>query len=307
MIPLSLIAALLLEQWRPLASRRHLRAWVSSYAQSFPHRFNAGEHAHGRIAWLIAVLLPLLVTAALSWLLHVIHPVFSWMFCVLVLYLTMGFRQFSHYFTDIHKALSDGDLDRARVLLSEWRGIPSHELNAEEVTRVALEQALLAAHHHVFGVMVWFAFTMLIGLGPAGAVLYRLSLVLREAWRQEGDAFGAFTQQASYWIDWLPLRLTAITFAIVGNFEDTIYCWRSQAQTWFDPEAGIVLAAGAGALGVRLGGAIPQDGHLFDRPELGAGDEADTDFMQSMVGLAWRALAFWMVLLLLLSLARLIG
>ena len=70
---------------------------------------------------------------------------------------------------------------------------------------------------------------------------------------------------------------------------------------------GIVLASGAGALGVRLGLPIPQGGLPLDRPELGIGDEADADFMQSTVGLVWRALVFWMVLLLLLGLASLAG
>ena len=307
----SLIAALLLEQLHPLASRKYLFAWLSGYVHFFQQHFNAGEHKHGKIAWLIAVLLPLFGSATLYWLLHGVSPLLAWAFCVLVLYLTMGFRQFSHYFTDIHKALREDDLDKARGLLSAWRGAPCHELNSGEVARVTIEEALLASHHHVFGVMVWFVITMLLGLGPAGAVLYRLALFLNARWGKRDDdefgEFGEFAQQAYHAMEWLPLRLTAITFAIVGDFEDTVYCWRTQAQGWPDPEAGIVLSSGAGALGVRLGQPIPQGGLPFDRPDLGIGDEADADFMQSTVGLVWRALVFWMVLLLLLWLATLVG
>ncbi|MGA8148494.1 MAG: CobD/CbiB family protein [Gallionellaceae bacterium] len=308
---LSLIAALLLEQLHPLASRKYLYAWLGSYVDFFQQHFNAGEHKHGKIAWLIAVLLPLLGSAGLYWLLHRIHPVFAWAFCVLVLYLTMGFRQVSHYFTGIHQTLRDENLEKARSLLSAWRGAPCHELNAQEVARVTIEEALLASHHYVFGVLFWFVITMLLGLGPAGAVLYRMALFLNARWGKQDEAelgrFGEFARQAYHWIEWLPLRLTAITFAIVGDFEDTVYCWRTQAQSWPDPEAGIVLASGAGALGVRLGQPIPQGGLPLDRPEMGVGDEADADFMQSTVGLVWRALAFWMVLLLLLGLATLVG
>mgnify|MGYP003385077116 CR=1 FL=1 len=308
---LSLIAALLLEQLHPLASRKNLYAWLESYVNFFQQYFNAGEHKHGKIAWLLVVLLPLFVSAALYWLLYNVNPVFAWAFCVLVLYLTMGFRQFSHYFTAIHQALRDDDLEKARSLLSSWRGTPSHELNAEEVARVTIEEALLASYRHVFGVMVWFVISMLLGLGPAGAVLFRLAQFLDARWgNQDGSEFGefgVFARQTYRWIAWLPLRLTAITFAIVGDFEDTVYCWRTQAQAWPDPEAGILLASGAGALGVRLGQPIPQDGLPLDRPELGIGDEADADFMQSAVGLVWRALVFWMILLLLLGLATLVG
>jgi len=307
----SLIAALLLEQLHPLGSRKNLLEWLNSYVHFFQHHFNAGEHKHGKIAWLIAVLVPLFGSAALFWLLYRVSPVFAWAFNVLVLYLTMGFRQFSHNFTDIHRALRDNDLEKARSLLSTWSGMPCHELNAEEVARVTIEEALLASYHHVFGVMAWFVLTMLLGMGPSGAVLYRLALLLNSRWGKAEDAefgqFGEFARQAHYWIDWLPLRLTAITFAIVGDFEDTVYCWRTQAQSWPDPEAGILLSSGAGAIGVRLGLPIPQGGLPLDRPELGIGDEADADFMQSTVGLVWRALVFWMILLLLLGLATLVG
>ncbi|OGS93196.1 MAG: threonine-phosphate decarboxylase [Gallionellales bacterium RBG_16_56_9] len=307
----ALIAALLLEQLHPLSSRKYLYGWLSSYVHFFQHYFNAGQHKHGKIAWLLAVL-PLLVgVAVLSWLLYRAHPVFAWAFNVLVLYLTMGFRQFSHYFTDIHQALRDGQLNEARGLLSKWRGIPSHELNAEEVARVTIEEALLASHRNVFGVIVWFVLFSAAGLGgAAGALLYRLGQFLHKHWGEDESElgeFGEFARQAFYLLEWLPIRMTAATFAIVGDFEDTVYCWRTQAASWPDSEAGILLASGAGALGVRLGMPIPQGGLPQDRPELGIGDEADTDFMQSTIGLVWRSVVFWLILLLLLTLASLLG
>jgi adenosylcobinamide-phosphate synthase len=304
---LSLIFALLLEQLRPLSSRKYLHAWLSRYVDFFQRNFNAGESKHGQIAWILAVALPLLAAALLYWLLAQQHPVFAWAFCVLVLYLTMGFRQFSHYFTDIHKALRNNDLPQARSLLSAWRGVPCDELSSEEVIRVTIEEALLATHRNVFAVVVWFVIFLQLGLGPGGAILYRLARFLNTHWGQKDNAelgdFGKFAAQLYHWIEWLPVRLTATTFAIVGNFEDAIYCWRNQSASWPDPEAGIVLASGAGALGVRLGMPVAQFDMAVERPELGTGDAADVDFMQSAVGLVWRALVFWLIMLLLLSLA----
>jgi adenosylcobinamide-phosphate synthase len=308
----ALIFAFLLEQLHPLSSRKYLYGWLSGYVQFFQHQFNAGEHQHGRIAWLVAVL-PLVAGAVVAYsLLYRVHPILAWAFNVLVLYLTMGFRQFSHYFTDIHMALRAEKLDEARELLTLWRGKPSHELSAEEVARVTIEQALIASHRNVFGVIVWFVLFSVLGLGgAAGALLYRLGQFLRTHWggdeKPEPDKFGRFARQAFYILEWLPIRLTAMTFAIVGNFEDTIYCWRTQAKSWPDSEAGILLASGAGALGELLGKPIPQDGMLEDREELGTGEDADTDFMQSAVGLVWRSVVFWMILLLLMTLASLLS
>ena len=175
---LSLIAAFLLEQVHPLASRKYLFIWMDSYAEFFQHHLNAGAHKHGKIAWLVAMILPLLLVSATYWLLMSIQPVLAWLGCVLVLYLTVGFRRSSHFFTDIHKALRKRDLGAAQALLSRWCGKSCHEMSEEEVVRVTIEQALLASHRNVFGVVTWFVFFMAIGLGPVGAILYRLGLFL---------------------------------------------------------------------------------------------------------------------------------
>jgi cobalamin biosynthesis protein CobD/CbiB len=105
----------------------------------------------------------------------------------------------------------------------------------------------------------------------------------------------------------LPLRATASAFAIVGDFEDAVYCWRTQAGQARDRDLGIVLASGAGALGVQLGTPVTEGVEVAGGLELGLGDPADADFMQSAVGLVWRATVLWMLLLFLLGLASLVG
>lgn len=318
----ALITVLLLEQIHPLSSRKYLFGLLTGYVKFFRQHLNAGQQRHGTLTWSLAVLPVLAGVIVLYQLLYRVNPVFAWAFNVLVLYLTMGFRQFSHYFTDIHQALRAGRLDEARRLLSDWRGVPSHECNSEEVARLTIEQALIASHRTVFGVIVWFVLFSTVGLGgAAGALLYRLGQFLRWHLLEKDEAepeglvdgekgrgeFGGFSRLAFYFLDWLPVRLTAITFAIVGNFEDTIYCWRTQAKSWPEAEMGILLSSGAGAMGVRLGMPIKQRGLLLDRPELGIGDDADTDFMQSTVGLVWRSVVFWLILLMLLTLSNLLG
>jgi len=310
---LALIAALLLEQLHPLSTRKYLSSCLASYVSFFSNHFNAGQHEHGKVAWLLAVFPLITCAVVLYWVLHNIHPILAWALNLVVLYITMGFRQFSHYFTEIQVALRAGELDEARVLLSSWRGTPSHELNAEEVARVSIEQAFISSHQNVFGVIVWFVIFSVFGLGgAAGALLYRLGHYLR--WHLNGEVavgsmaestegFNHFAQQMVDVLEWLPVRMTAITFAIVGNFEDTIYCWRTQAESWPESETGVLLSSGAGSLGVRLGMTIPQGGVSIDRPELGTGDAADADYMQSTVGLVWRSLVFWLLLLLMMTLA----
>lgn len=299
---LSLIAALLIEQVRPLRQGNRVYLLFTRYAMSIERHFNGGQFRHGVIGWLLAVLPAVLVTFAVYLLLFRLSPWLAWLWNVTVLYLTMGFRQFSHYVTEIMEALRGGRLDVARDYLGKWRGESAAEFGANEIARVAIELGLISSHRHVFGTGACF-----IALGPAGAVLYRLAAMLVEKWGLRGDAefghFGRFAQRVFFWLDWLPSRLTAASFAIVGNFEDAVFCWRTQALLWAMPTHGVILASGAGAIGVRLGDTLHQHGSLQFRPEMGIGDEADVDYMQSAVGLIWRALVLWMFLLLLVTVA----
>lgn len=307
---LALIAALSLEQFFPLATRSRLSAWLQRYLRFFHSHFNAGEHLHGKIAWLLAVLPLLAIVSLAHWLLSGILPFLAWAFDVAILYLLMGFHQFSDHYLAIQRALRDEKLDEAERLLSVWRGVHTQGINAEEIARLSIEQALLVSQHRVFGVVVWFVLFSALGLaGSAGALLYRLALHLRAGWHDvlQDDPFSDFSQQACAVLEWLPTRMSAITFAIVGNFEDTLYCWRSQAHNWPDAEEGVLLASAAGSLGVRLGMDITQGKQRVQRPELGLGDDADPEAMQSATGLVWRSVVVWLIMLLMLSLANLLG
>ena len=303
---LSLLAALLLEQGSPLRRGNVVHGGFERYALFLEGELNGGGHRDGVIAWMLAVLPAVATAAAVFFVLDEVNPLAGLAWSVAVLHFTMGFRQFSHSFTEVQHALRDGALAPARERLGEWLGSSAAEFNAGEIARVAIEQGLLDSHRHVFGTVFWFA-----ALGPAGAVLYRVSAVLADAWGTRSDpeygAFGRFAAQAFHWLDWLPARATALSFAVVGDFEDAIYCWRTQAAAWALESHGILLASGGGALGVRLGAALHQHGTLQFRPELGVGEEADTDFMQSAIGLIWRALVLWMFLIFLVSLAHALG
>src|SRR5262249_54803977 len=149
--------------------------------------FNAGESHHGRIAWLIAVLLPVVGAAALYWAVAYMSWIGALLLNVAALYLTLGFRQFSHFFTDIQAAVREGEMDRAREVLGAGGGEPSAHRSREEVIRLTIEEALAASHRHVFAVLFWF---MLLP-GPSGAILYRLTVFVQRRWGGKGP-FGGF-------------------------------------------------------------------------------------------------------------------
>lgn len=303
----ALIVALVLEQLQPLSVETVTLNPLRRISDFLVDRFNDGRAGNGRVAWWVVILAFALGGTLVFYLLWNIHPLFAAAFNVVVLYVTMGFRWESHYFGDIQVALRMGELDRARSLLGEWRGRSHEDSSSEEVARLAIEQALLAAHRNVFGVVFWF----LLLPGPSGAILYRISRFFAEDWGDRAEpefgSFGRFARSAFEVIDWLPVRLTAASFSIVGNFEDAVFCWRSQAQQWADKAAGILIASGGGALGVRLGMPIQETGEVVERPEMGSGGDADADFMQSAIGLIWRSLVLCLLLLALVTIASWVG
>jgi len=296
---------LAIEQVKPLSGAR-VDALLAAYGRQLETWFNAGERHHGVAAWFVGVAVPTAIVLGLHIALVYFAPLLVLALSVGVLYLTVGFRQYSHFFTDIHLALRLGEIDRARSLLGEWRGVNSDRLSPGEVARLAIEQALLHSHRHVFAPLFLFVL-----FGPAGAVLYRLSLAFSRLWGEAGAAvpkdFGQFARQAQAVVDWLPQRATATAFAVVGDFEDAVYCWRTQAAVWPDATTGILLASGAGALGVRLGMPVQAGMEGDDRPILGTGDDADVDFMQSTIGLVWRTLVLGILLLALFWVASWVG
>ncbi len=301
---LSIIFALALEQLRPLGNRNRLLLQFTRYANYLERNLNAGEPRHGLLAWSLAILPPVLLSVALYYALYRLSPLLALAWNVAILYLTMGFRHFSSALTDITLALAEGRIHDARIVLSRWTGQPTSELEVNEISRLTIEQGVVDAYRHVFGTMFWFVILP----GPAGAVLYRFATMLYQKWgareAQFGDRFGLVARRVFDWLDWLPIRLTSASFAVMGDFEDAVYCWRAQAQAWGSYAYGILLASAAGAIGVKLGDPIRQDYTVKFRPELGVGDEADPDYLKRAVGLVWRTVVLWLLVILLLSVAR---
>ena len=315
---LSILCALLIEQFRPMRASHPVYAAIRSLAAWVESGFNAGQARNGRFGWFLMVAMLAVPAYVIHLIAASINPLVELAWNVLMAYFTIGFRHYSYHFSAIQMALLSGDEVKARTLLAEWTGLDTVGMEVSEVTRIAIEKALVTSHHSVFGVFLWF----LLPIGPAGAVLYRTAEYLARAWnepgRMGGEAFGQFANKVFYWIDWVPTRLTAVAFAVVGNFEDAVYAWRNFADRWENEAVGIILSAGSGALGVRLGNpaekavSIPQvdmaTGDLAGgEPEGMPGEEPTLRSLQSTVGLLWRATLLWLLLILLLSVAVWLG
>ena len=315
---IAILAALGLEQWRAFEWRASVERAFVRYVRTIERKFNGGTQQHGVLAAIVAIAPPVVGAAVVFWLADGVQWALGLAVNVVALYFLMGFRRFSHAISAIVAALQAGDLAAARRSLAAWRGGDAGDLGSSEIARLAIERGLVDAYRQVFAVLFWFVLLP----GPAGAVLYRAAALLADEWQgpqpgvepsplvQSRGAFGRPARVLLDLLDWVPVRLTALAFAVVGDFEDAIACWRTQAQRWSAHEGGlaigILLAAGGGALGVQLGGVLPTlVGDPDVRPELGIGEPVEPEVLPSAVGLVWRALVLWLLLIVLLTLANL--
>lgn len=298
-----LIGALALTYYRPHRKQDWLQEIFAPFAQLLERNFNGGNRLQGTTAWILMVLLPSVLVGGIYYLLLEINAVLGILFGVGVLYVTLRLSQFGPRAEEIIAALRTGNIDEARQLLAQWEKVDSDHFTLTQVAQVSVETVLSRAHYGLFAPIFW-----IVIFGPAGAVFYRLSHIATMEWQpQEVTPFNQLARKVFYWINWPPAFVTASSFAIVGDFEDAIYCWRSQAEGWADKAMGMILASGAGALGAKIGEPLPMNGILVFRPELGLGDAADADYLRSAVGLVWRVLVLMIGLLLLLTFAHWLG
>ena len=315
----SILFALIAEQYRPVTAghwiRRISARWLDWVAKEFGGKTEAGASPIGaRIACMVAFILPTFLVFVVYVTCMLTYPILGFLWNIFIAYLFFGFRQFSHSFTVVHEAIESHDLPAARNALGEWYG-PEYDvsdLSEADVISLALERAIIDSQHHVFGVLFWF----LMPMGPAGVVLYRLADTASQRWSERGDFnLSEAARHFFYVLDWIPARITAMGFAIVGNFEGAVYAWRHLTQKWSDSLSAVILAAGSGALGVRLGEPLsePDSDEALRMAEAGEpliyeiGLEPTERTMRSAIGLVWRLVIVWMALLLMLTIALWLG
>ena len=324
----SIFLALVIEQVRPLSGQHFLHNSLRKWAAWVARNVDAGRKTHGWLAWTVTVGAPSLLVLLVHWLLVLtVGWVFAVAWNVALLYATLGFRQFSHHFTDIRDALEEGNENRARELLAQWQQVDASALPRSEIVRHVIEHSVIDAHRHVFGVFFWYAVLSVIGLGPVGAVAYRVAEFTSRFWTTDSippqgapmvsRSLKQATVQAWQSLDWLPARATALSFAIVGSFEDAMDGWRNQAQKFPNDNDGVILAATSGAIHIQLGGASlkstqSDDGELdASTDNLGSsstpGRIPEVAHFAQVVGLVWRTVVMWLVLVALLTLANVLG
>ncbi|SDR97214.1 adenosylcobinamide-phosphate synthase [Halopseudomonas sabulinigri] len=292
LLPAALLAALL-DRLLGEPSRWHPLVGFGRWAQYLEQRLNRHNSIlRGALAWALAVL-PFTVLAywLASW------PVLGWVFAVLCLYVCLGGQSLTAHARPIAEALQRKDLPLARELVGRIVSRDTRQLSEEGIARATVESVLENGSDALFAALFWFLL-----LGAPGVVLYRLSNTLDAMWGYRTPRFLLFGRVAARMDDvlnYLPARLVALSYCLCGDAGSGWRSWRTQAAAWDSPNAGPVMAAGAGALQLQLGGAAVYHGESVTRPTLGLGAAPRAQDILRALQLVRRSLLVWLLLILL--------
>jgi adenosylcobinamide-phosphate synthase len=287
-VPLTALLAILLDRLLGETPRWHPLVGFGWLAQ----RVEASVYAASRLRGAMAVLLLVGGFALAAFLAHRSLGSWAWLLDVVLLYLAIGAASLGEHAAAVRHALDVGDLDAARRNVGRIVSRDTADMDETAVARATLESVLENGCDAVFGALFWFILA-----GAPGVVAYRLANTLDAMWGYKTDHYRYFGWAAARLDDllnWIPARLTALTYLALGKIGAAQRCWRSQAANWESPNAGPVMAAGAGALTVRLGGPAMYRGQLEFRPLLGEGREPMAADIPRAVALVQRGVWLWL-------------
>ncbi|MCL9844690.1 adenosylcobinamide-phosphate synthase CbiB [Ralstonia solanacearum] len=281
-------------RWHPLVGFGRMAAWIERGLNRRPAARGLSRVA-GLLAWSVAVLPCVAVTAWITARTPDATRLSAWIADIVALYFAVGARSLRDHIAPIAEALRGGDLPGARSLASRIVSRDLRDADEEAIARAAVESALENGSDAIFAPLFW----LVVG-GAPGVALYRLANTLDAMWGYRNARFGSFGWAAARIDDvlnWMPARLTAMSYALLGHTADALRCWRAQAPGWSSPNAGPVMASGAGSLRVQLGGLARYDGIDETRPPLGLGQPARAEDIRRALALVSRTLGLWLAVL----------
>ncbi len=285
----SLVVALLLDKLLGEPSRYHPLVGFGALAGAAEKFLYADSKLRGLLAMaLVLVPLTLLLILFQRWLDH-------WLVGVIVLYLALGWQSLMSHAQGVQEALSQSDIGLARKNLGFMVSRETRELDETSIAKGVVESVLENGNDAIFGAIFWFMVA-----GAPGVLVYRLVNTLDAMWGYRNGRylhFGWAAARLDDILNLLPARLSALSYALAGQYEVAMRCWKEQGWNWKSPNAGPVMAAGAGSLGLLLGGSENYHGQMQSRIKLGEGREPDVQSIVDAESLIQRSLLIWVLVI----------
>ena len=295
MTAVALLLGLLIDHFVGEAKRWHPLVGFGDAASILEKAANPSSDIEGKLrglfCWALMVLIPVM---AMSLVVSQLSGLALLVVNALVVYFVVGLKSLAEHGRNVAVPLLAGDLPAARQLIAMMVSRDTDMLTEQQVASAACESVLENGSDAIFAALFWFCL-----LGAPGAILYRGANTLDAMWGYKTDRYRSFGWAAARIDDvlnWLPARLTALSYSLVGNFSSGLKCARQQGGLTDSPNAGYVMAAGAGALGISMGGGAIYHGEQHQRPIFGVGPVAEAIDIERAIALVQRASVLWVLL-----------
>jgi adenosylcobinamide-phosphate synthase len=192
----------------------------------------------------------------------------------LATFVALGGTSLARLGNEMAALLSAGEIDGARALLPSLCGRDPSVLDRAGLTRAAVESIAENTSDAQVAPLLWAAVA-----GVPGVLVYRGANTLDAMIGNRSPRYRRFGWAAARLDDvlnYVPARvagaLVALCAPVVGGSPlAAVRAWRRDAARHPSPNAGVVEASFAGALGIRLGGPTQYAHELEIRPTLGDG------------------------------------
>jgi adenosylcobinamide-phosphate synthase len=199
------------------------------------------------------------------------YPVSATLLTAVVTWAVLGGRSLEREAVAVQELLEAGDLAGARQRVSRLVGRDTAKLSPNEVARAVIESVAENTSDAVVTSLVWGAVA-----GVPGLIAHRAANTLDAMVGHHNARYERFGWAAARFDDLLGLpgsRLCGCLAVALGREpRGAVRAWWRDARRHPSPNAGVVEACFAGALGVRLGGTNTYYGsRVENRASMGAG------------------------------------
>ena len=305
LISLSIIAALLLDsvfgepkRWHPLVGFGNTVSWLERKLNKFTHLHKRMAYLMGGIAWGLMVM-PFVV---LVWMISQLQfqnqseqMYFNFIIGIIFLTFSLGTKSLMQHARAVSQALAQQDIDLARKKAGMIVSRDTTQSDETALTKATIESVLENGSDAIFAAIFWFVL-----FGAPGVIFYRLANTLDAMWGYKTERFTYFGWAAARIDDvlnWLPARLAAAGYALAGKTYNALLCWFKQAKLWHGINPGVVMASGAGALQILLGGTARYHGQDIKRPILGSNREPQITDIERSIKLVYKSIFIWVVII----------
>lgn len=285
---ISILIALSLERYLNLGSKLKRFDWFHQYVH-FLHRTFKTESLWQGYLGLTVINLPILLIA---WLVSfslsgIAFGTMTLLFDVVVVLYCLGPNDLIHtvkdaIYTGEEEVLQEQATKAYATLVDNHRDLPP-----EKHTRALTNGILVKANESLFAALFWY-----LVFGGLGIILYRVSrLALSQAQQTDSVLEGvqSSARQLIHLLDWLPARLAAFAYALVGDFIHTFTLWLGGALKGLSSNCELLINCGNKAL------------HLDE-----AAAKATPDENLNAVALVERSTIFFLVLIAIFTIGGLI-